>query len=154
MQNMYEGCIIEQIANFCNRFTITHYVVNFRYKLFEANSNLKNNRHHKTLVFLCANSHLYTVEKEEDCQTIFKKYASSIGVGIKKLNIIKEEEEEEEETYISIIITGNVINEDDIVTYEHFLNNELIDDFTQLQGRRRVVFTELGSVQRFFLQRG
>ena len=32
------------------------------------------------------------------------------------------------------------------MTYEHFLNNELINDFTQLQGR--AVFTELGSVQR------
>ena len=30
----------------------------------------------------------------------------------------------------------------------YFLNNELINDFTQLQGR--AVFTELGSVQRLF----
>ena len=34
------------------------------------------------------------------------------------------------------------------MTYEHLLNNELINDFTQLQGR--AVFTELGSVQRLF----
>ena len=34
------------------------------------------------------------------------------------------------------------------MTYEHFLNNELINVFTQLQGR--AVFTELGSVQRLF----
>ena len=34
------------------------------------------------------------------------------------------------------------------MTYEHFLNNELANDFTQLQGR--AVFTELGSVQRLF----
>ena len=32
----------------------------------------------------------------------------------------KEEEEEEEETDINIIITGKVINEDGIVTDEHF----------------------------------
>ena len=35
-----------------------------------------------------------------------------------------------------------------VVTYEHFVNNELIDYFTELQGR--VVFTELGSVHRLF----
>ena len=28
--------------------------------------------------------------------------------------------------------------------------NELIDGFTELQGKRRLVFTELGSVQRLF----
>ena len=64
--------------------------------------------------------------------------------------IKKEEEEEEEETDINIITTGKEINEDGIVTYEHFLNNEFIEDFKQLQGRRRLVFTELGSVQRLF----
>ena len=84
MQNIHEGCSIEQIANFCNRYKITYYVMNFRYKLFETNSNPKNNRHHKTLVFLCANNHLYPVEKEEDRQTIFKKFASSIRGGIKQ----------------------------------------------------------------------
>ena len=89
MQNIHEGCPIEQIANFCNRFKITYYVMNFRYKLFETSSNPKNNRHHKTLIILCANSHLYPIEQEEDRQTICKKYASPIGGGIKKLNIIK-----------------------------------------------------------------
>ena len=49
-----------------------------------------------------------------------------------------------------MIITGKVINEDGIVTYEHFLDNELMGDFTELQGRRRVVFTELGSAHRLF----
>ena len=34
-----------------------------RYTLFETNSNPTNNRHHKTLVFLCANNHLYPVKK-------------------------------------------------------------------------------------------
>ena len=34
------------------------------------------------------------------------------------------------------------------MTYENSLNNELINDFTHLQGR--AVFTELGSVQRLF----
>ena len=67
--------------------------MSFRYKLFETNSNPKNNRHHKTLVFLCANNHSYTIEQEEDRQTIFKKYASPIGGGIKKLNIIKKKRE-------------------------------------------------------------
>ena len=84
MTDLYEGCSIEQIANFCNRYKITYYVMNFRYKLFETNSNPKNNRHHKPLVFLCANSHLYPIEQEEDRQSIFKKFASSIGGGIKK----------------------------------------------------------------------
>ena len=147
MTDLYEGCSIEQIANFCNRYKITYYVMNFRYKLFETNSNPKNNRHHKPLVFLCANSHLYPIEQEEDRQSIFKKFASSIGGGIKKMNIIKKEEEDEEAD-IHLIITGKVINEDGIVTEEHFLNDELIDDFTGLQGR--VVFTELGSVHRLF----
>ena len=64
-------------------------MINFRYKLFETNSNPKNNRHHKALVFLCAYNHSYPVEKEEHRQTIFKKFASSIGGGIKQMNIIK-----------------------------------------------------------------
>ena len=81
---MYEGCSTEQIANFCDRYKITCYVLNFRYKLFETSSNPKNNRHHKTLIFLRANNNLYTVEKEEDRQNIFKKFASSIGGGVKK----------------------------------------------------------------------
>ena len=54
------------------------------------------------------------------------------------------------ETDTNITITGRVINEDGIVTGEHFLDYELIDDFTELQGRRRVVFTELGSVHLSF----
>ena len=54
MQNMYEGCSIEQIAHLCNRYKMTYYVMNYRYKLFETNSNPKNNRHHKPLVcFMC-----------------------------------------------------------------------------------------------------
>ena len=65
MQNMYEGCTIEQIAIFCNRYKITYYVMNFRFKLFETNSNPKNNRHHETLIFLCANNHLYPAEKKK-----------------------------------------------------------------------------------------
>ena len=51
MQNEYEGCSIEQVANSCHRYKITYYVMSFRYKLFETNSNPKNNRHHKPLVF-------------------------------------------------------------------------------------------------------
>ena len=81
---MYEGCSIEQIANFCDRYRVTYYVMKFTYKLFETNSNSKNNRHHKALIFLCANNHLHTAEKEEDRQAIFKIYASSIGGGVKK----------------------------------------------------------------------
>ena len=60
--------------------------MNFRYKLFETNSDPKNNRHHKPLVLLCANNHLYPIEKE-DRQTIFKKFASPIGGGIKIIDI-------------------------------------------------------------------
>ena len=90
MQNIHEGCLIEQIAYFCDRYKITYYVMNFRYKLFETNSNPKNIRHHKPLVFLCANNHLYPIEKEEDRQTIFKRFASSMGGGVKQLNIIQE----------------------------------------------------------------
>ena len=104
------------------------------------------NRHHKPLVFLCANNNLYPIGKEEDRQTIFKKFASSIGGGI-KINITKEEDEEDE-TDVNIILTDRDINDDGIVTYENFLNNELINDFTHLQGR--AVFTELGFVQRLF----
>ena len=100
MQNMHEGCSIEQIAIFCNRYKITYYVMNFRYKLFETNSNPKNNRHHKTLVFLCANNHLYTIEQEEDLQSIFKKFASPIGGGIMKLNIIKKKRKRKRKKHI------------------------------------------------------
>ena len=64
MQHLYEGCSIEQIAIFCNICKITYYVMIFRYKLCETNSNPKNNRHHKPLVFVCANNHLYPIEKE------------------------------------------------------------------------------------------
>ena len=64
-----------------------------------------------------------------------------------ELNITKEEDDEEE-THLNIITTDRDINDDVIVTYENFLNNELINDFTHLQGR--AVFTELGSVQRLF----
>ena len=96
MQNMHEGCSIEQIANFCNRYKITYYVIFFRYRLVETSSNPKNSRHHKPLDFVCANNHLHPIEKEEDRQTIFKKPTSSIGGGFKKLNITKEEDEEEE----------------------------------------------------------
>ena len=74
--------------------------MNFRYKLLETNYNPKNNRHHKTLVFLCANNHLYPVEKEEDRQTIFKKYASSTGGGIKKLSIIKKKRKRKRKKHI------------------------------------------------------
>ena len=35
MQNMYEGCSIEQTADFCNRYKITYYVMNFRYTLLK-----------------------------------------------------------------------------------------------------------------------
>ena len=71
------------------------------------------------------------------------------------MNILKNEEASASEasqieTDINIIITGKVINEDSIVTYEHLLNDELIEDFTELQRRRRVVFTESGSVHRLF----
>ena len=125
--------------------------MNFRYKLFETDSNPKINRHHKTLLFLCSNNHLYPIEHEEDRQTIFKKYASSIGGGIKKMNAIKKEEEEIN-TDVNIIITGKVINKDGIVTEEHFLNDELIDNLREIEveGTRRLVFTEPGSVHRLF----
>ena len=70
-------------------------------------------------MFLCANNHFYTIEKEEDRQTIFKRFASSIGGGVKKLNLIKEEDEEEE-TNINITLTGKEINEDGKVEYGYF----------------------------------
>ena len=119
---MYEGRSIKQIADFYNRYKITHYVMNFSYNLFETSSNPKHNRHHKPSVFCCANNHLYTIEKEEDKQTIFKIFASSIGGGVEKMNVIKEGEEEE--TDINTITTDRGINDEGIVTYENFLNNE------------------------------
>ena len=57
------------------------------------------------------------------------------------------EEDDEAETHLNIITTDRDINDDGIVTYENFLNNELTNVFTHLQGR--AVFTELGSVQHF-----
>ena len=124
--------------------------MNFKYKLFETNSNPKNNRHHKPLVFLCANNHLYPVEKEEERHTIFKRYASSIGGGIKKLN--NKKKDEEIKTDINMITAGKVINEDGTVTEEHFSDNKLIDDLREIEvgGIRRLVFTELGSIHRLF----
>ena len=89
MQNMYEGCSIEQTADFCNTYTITYYVMNVKYKLFGTSSNPKHNRHHKPLVSICANNHVHPIEKEDNRQTIIKKFASSIGGGINKLNITK-----------------------------------------------------------------
>ena len=41
MQNMHEGCSIEQIAIFCHTYTITYYVMNFK-ELVETNPNPKN----------------------------------------------------------------------------------------------------------------
>ena len=76
----------------------------------------KNNRHHKPFLLLCASNHLYPIEKEEDRQIIFKKFASSIGGGIEKINVTKEEDEEEE-THLNTITTGRDINDDGIVTY-------------------------------------
>ena len=92
---------------------------------------------------------IYPVEKEHR-QTIFRKYASSTGGGIKKLNRMKKDEEIK--TYKIIITTGKVINSDGIVTYEHFLDNKLIDDLGEIEveGTRRLVFTEKGSVHRLF----
>ena len=66
------------------------------------------------------------------------------------MNVLKEEDGEEE-THLNIITTDRDINDDGIVTYKmtlDLLNNELINDFTHLQGR--AAFTELGSVQRLF----
>ena len=101
----------------------------------------------KPLVFLCANNHLYPVGKEEDRQTIFKKFASSIGGGIKQIEYNKKEDEEEQ-TNINIILTDKEINEDGVVEYEYYLDNEVTKDFTQLQGR--AVFIDAGSVQNVF----
>ena len=63
------------------------------------------------------------------------------------MDIIKEEDEEEYAD-INIILTDKEINEDGIVEYEYYLNNELAKDFKQLQGR--AVFTDAGSVQHLF----
>ena len=52
--------------------------------------------------------YVYPIEKEEDRQTIFKKFASSIGGGIRKVNITKEEDEEAE-THLNIITTDRDI---------------------------------------------
>ena len=113
MQNEYEGCSIEQIANFCNMYKIIYSVMNFRYKLFETSSSPKNNRHYKPLVFLCANNHLYPIENEEHRQTIFKKYASSIGGVIKKLSVIKDEDNDNDEELKINIIDIHKENDDD-----------------------------------------
>ena len=104
-------------------------MTNYIYKLFETNSNPKNNRHHRPLILLCANNHLYPIEKDENRQTIFKKSASSIGGGIKQLNITKEEDEEEE-THLNIITTDRDIHDDGGVTYDNFLNNGEIKTIT------------------------
>ena len=64
MQFLYEGCSIEQIAKFCDRYKITYSVMNFRYKLFETNSNPKNNRHHKPLIFYVRTT-IYTQLKKK-----------------------------------------------------------------------------------------
>ena len=40
MQNIYEGCSIEQIANCCNIYKITYYVMSFRYKLFDTTTTI------------------------------------------------------------------------------------------------------------------
>ena len=63
---------------------------------------------------------IYTqLEKKKTDKQYLKRYASSIGGGIKKLILVKKEDEEIK-TDINIITTGKVINEDGIVTYEHF----------------------------------
>ena len=68
-------------------------------------------------------------------------------MALTKLNIIKEEDEEEE-TDINIALTDKESNEDSVVEFEYYLNNELSKDFAQLQGR--AVFTDAGSVQHLF----
>ncbi len=82
MKTIDEGCSIEQIAICCNRYKITYYVLDFKYKLFETNCDKSNNRSLQTLVFMCANNHMYPVLNEGNRQTIFKKYASTIGQGM------------------------------------------------------------------------
>ena len=120
--------------------------MNFRYSLFETNSNPKNNRHFKPLVFLCANNHLYPIENDEHRQTIFKKYASSIGGGIKKINVIKDKEEEEE---LEINILDARVEEDDDGNslFRYHNNDELINDFADIRGRG--VFKGKGDVQNY-----
>ena len=46
----------------------------------------------------------------------------------------------------------DIKDEDGIITEEHFLDNKLIDDLREIEveGIRRLVFTELGSVHRLF----
>ena len=56
------------------------------------------------------------MEEEEDRQTIFKKFASSIGGGIE----INKGEDKEEQTPLNIITTDRDINDDGIVKHEHF----------------------------------
>ena len=41
MQNIHEGCSIEQIANFCNRYKITYCEMNFRYNYLKRILTLK-----------------------------------------------------------------------------------------------------------------
>ena len=53
VQNKHEGCSIKQNCCFCNKYKITYYVMNYKYKLFETNSNPKNNKHHKPFFFMC-----------------------------------------------------------------------------------------------------
>lgn len=83
MTNSGEGCCIEQIAKLCSKRTITCFALNYRYKWFETNKDMKYYNNLPKLVFVCANNHLCPITDKEKRETIFKT-CSTIGGGIKK----------------------------------------------------------------------
>jgi hypothetical protein len=82
MTNIDEGCCIEQIAKLCNKRKVTYYALDYRYKLFKTNKDMKYINNLPRLVFVCANNHLYPITDHEKRETIFKTY-STIGGKIK-----------------------------------------------------------------------
>ena len=73
----------EQIANLCNKRKVIYYVLDYRYKLFETNKDMKYHNNLPKLVFVCADNHLYPSTDKGKRETIFKS-CSTIGGGIQK----------------------------------------------------------------------
>ncbi len=93
MNTIDEGCSVEQVIQFCEIHKITYYILDFKYQLFETNKDKKYNSNLPTLVFVCANNHMYPIEDTEKRETIFKSYASIDGKlnKLHKLNKLQEE---------------------------------------------------------------
>ena len=83
MQGEYEGCCIEQIANFCKKRKVIFDALDYKHNLFETNKDTTPRNDLPRLVFICANNHLYPITDGEQRETIFKS-CSKIGGAIKK----------------------------------------------------------------------